>query len=275
MTYLHGDMLCKLTIDKQPFQFNIEGEFSRGQDEILYRKHPILENCSWEYQGYHIIELFGEQSWIEMQQQSLTIINQLLQEVGTESLKRLEDYHKIVNTDDMHEAVIAKSRFLKASDFSLSFNQISAKISQVLGKQVGIENPKLEEEIIILRISRPESLDINPLHRDGYLDIWEDTINVWIPLAGCDKHSSLPVIPGSHFWNEKDVLRTAPKGAIINGKSYHVPGIIDGPKGLQAIRPNPQARQALIFTPFLAHGSAVNQNSDTTRMSLELRLCLK
>ena len=36
------------------------------------------------------------------------------------------------------------------------------------------------------------------------------------------------------------------------------------------IRPNPKLGEALIFTPFLIHGAAVN-NSDLTRISLELR----
>ena len=37
------------------------------------------------------------------------------------------------------------------------------------------------------------------------------------------------------------------------------------------IRPNPQNTEALIFTPFLIHGAAVNKNIDITRIALELR----
>lgn len=269
-------MKCNLNIDREFFSFEVEGEFSRGNDIVLYDNHPILKRCDWEKKGYNVIDVFSNSQFDEFKDQSLLIINKILtQSDSNKKLKSLEEYHQVVDDDELHQAVISKSRFLKASDFAIDLNHISEKVSGAIGKKVGIYNPKLEEEIIILRISRPQSLDINPLHRDGYLDIWEDTINVWIPLAGCDKNSSLPVMPGSHFWNEKDVLRTEAKGAKINGLLYHVPGIIGGPGGLKAIRPNPNLGQALIFTPFLAHGAAVNQNTDTTRMSLELRLCLQ
>lgn len=269
-------MKCNLKIDSEPFSFQVGGKFATGDDTVLYIKHQILDACDWETDGFSIIDIFNESQFEEFQNQSLSIINDILRNIGVSNrLNNLEDYHQLVDSDELHQSVISKSRFLKSSDFSIDLNSVSEKVSNAIGKKVGIYNPKLEEEIIILRVSRPQSLDINPLHRDGYLDIWEDTINVWIPLAGCNKLSSLPVIPGSHFWNEKDVLRTEAKGAKINGLLYHVPGIIDGPGGLNTIRPNPNTGKALIFTPFLAHGAAVNQNKNTTRMSLELRLCLQ
>lgn len=41
------------------------------------------------------------------------------------------------------------------------------------------------------------------------------------------------------------------------------------------MRPNPALNEALVFTPYLIHGSSVNDNQNQTRVSLELRLyCL-
>ena len=65
-----------------------------------------------------------------------------------------------------------------------------------LNKNLTFRNPKLRKEIIILRLNRPKSLDINPPHRDGYLKIWRNVINLWIPISGCGSLSSLPLIPG-------------------------------------------------------------------------------
>lgn len=272
-------MICKLLIDGQPFQFEVEGNFNYGANEVLYKSHPILKECDWEEKGYKVIDLLNAQEYASFEKQALSIINRIIKnelDLERPRLKNLTDYHKVVEHNEDHFKVISKTRFLKSSDFSIDLNQISSKVSQVIGREVGIYNPKLEEEIIILRISRPNTLDINPLHRDGYLEIWENTINVWIPIAGCNHKSTLPIIPGSHLWNEQHVLRTAPKGAKINGLTYHVPGIIGGPYAeLKSVRPNPGKGQALIFTPFIVHGSAINQNPDTTRMSLELRLCLQ
>ena len=79
-------------------------------------------------------------------------------------------------------------------------------------------------------------------------------------------------MPSSHLIPENEILRTASKGAKINGNTYYVPCILETNKGaIKMIRPNPMEGEALIFTPFLIHGAAVNNNKDITRISLELR----
>lgn len=271
-------MKCNLIIDDQHFSFPISGDFSYGDDTILFNENGLLEKVSWNEKGFTTIDLFNPQEIDALTKNNLKILNKILDGVevhGHAPLRGLEKYHEIIDTDDKHQYVISKTRFLTSADFQMNLNVLSKRISNHLQKEVGIKNPLLKEEIIILRISRPNSLDINPLHRDGYLDIWANTINVWVPLAGCNSKSSLPLIPGSHFWNEKDVLKTPAKNAVINGNTYHVPGIVGGPEKLKAIRPNPGLGQALIFTPFLIHGAAINQNPDVTRMSLEFRLCIQ
>lgn len=264
---------CRLTIDNREFIFDLQGKFSHGNDEVLFDPGGLLEHVSWQQEGFTILDLLSPTETNRLITNLSKILNQILTEENLGSLNALEKYHEVIDSDEKHQKVISRTRFLTSRDFEIDLNEISRRVSHELDKEVGIDNPLLEEEIIILRISRPESMDINPLHRDGYLDIWANTINVWIPVAGCNKWSSLPLIPGSHWWNEQDVVRTPPRNAVINGNTYHVPGIIGGPEPLHAIRPDPAAGQALLFTPFLVHGAAINQNSDLTRMSLEFRLC--
>jgi hypothetical protein len=266
-------MLFELNIDNEKFSFEINGDFSYGEDKVLFDENGLLEKVSWKRDGYSLINLFDKDEIKTLKKNVLKILDNIFSEIDLDRIPDLESYHKVVDTSEKHQSVISKTRFLKSIDFQIDLEDLSKRISTHLKKNVGIKNPLLEEEIIILRISRPNSLDINPLHRDGYLEIWENTINVWIPLAGCNSRSSLPIIPGSHLWNEKYVLRTPPKNAKIGGNTYHVPGIIGGPTKLEAIRPNPESGQALIFTPFIIHGAAINQNDDETRMALEFRLC--
>jgi ectoine hydroxylase-related dioxygenase (phytanoyl-CoA dioxygenase family) len=40
-------------------------------------------------------------------------------------------------------------------------------------------------------------------------------------------------------------------------------------------RPDPQAGEVLVFSPYLIHGGAMNFNSDVTRLSLEMRFWRK
>jgi ectoine hydroxylase-related dioxygenase (phytanoyl-CoA dioxygenase family) len=41
------------------------------------------------------------------------------------------------------------------------------------------------------------------------------------------------------------------------------------------IRPNPKPGQAMLFSPYLVHGGGYNLNTDTTRVSLEMRFWKK
>jgi len=270
-------MLCNLYIDNEPFKFQVNGSFYFGDSEILYdERETVIKGLPWEECGYTIVPILSNEQFLQLHISILKLLNKILSSVGVSSqLEKLEEYHLIVTSDELHQKVISKTRFLTRQDFAFDINSICKKFSSVVKKEMVVDNPRIEDDLIILRISRPNSLDINPLHRDGYLDIYQDTMNTWIPIAGCNSKSSLPVIPSSHFWDESKVKKTQPKGAMINGLKYHVPGIVEGPVELKAIRPNPNYGEALIFTPYLVHGAAINQNENSTRMSLELRPCLR
>lgn len=267
---------CKLHIDNLAHELDVEGDFSLGNDEVLYRSaNSVISACDWEEAGFDVIDLFEKDEFNKLHQSISSTLKAIFAEVKIDipANFKIQDYHRWVSSAAEHHKVISKTRFLTKEDFDLDLDSIAARISKIINHPLGLKNPLLEEEIIILRISRPNSLDINPLHRDGYLDLWQNVLNVWIPIEGCNEQSSLPVAPASHFWNEKFILRTAGKGASINGLTYHVPGIAQYKEDIKLIRPNPKVDQALIFTPFLVHGAAINQNKDTTRLSLELRLC--
>ncbi len=267
-------MLCQLTIDQVPYSFELEGDFFWGENEILAQSHQHLFS-RWDYYetGYQIIPLFKEQEWSKLQADIASTLKSAAQSFGLKLPANFEpeQYHRFV-TNPQHQQVIEKTRFLTYGDFSVDFETLAGRISRAIGHPFSLHNPLLEKEIVILRISRPQSLDINPPHRDGYLNLWQKVVNVWIPIVGSNGHSSLPVIPGSHQWNEKSILRTAARGASINGLPYHVPGIAGTAFGLPMMRPNPKPGEALIFTPYLIHGAAINANTDQTRMALELRL---
>jgi hypothetical protein len=268
-------MICSFSIDKKPYTIEIEGTFFEGKDMVLFsKKGNVIEHCEWLENGYTKEKIAKANEFSELKTNIERILLKILKEINIpfDDNFTLENYHHYVQTDAQHQSVIEKTRFLTFADFKIDTKNLIENISKSVGKKLEMTNPKLPEEIIIMRINRPSSLDINPFHRDGYLTIWENVLNVWIPIAGCTSESSLPIIPGSHYWNEKDIVRTEAKDASINGLKYHVPAIVSYKSGLHAIRPNPSYEEALIFTPFLVHGAALNKQLDTTRIALELRL---
>ena len=113
----------------------------------------------------------------------------------------LEDYHNFINS--YHYEVIKKTRLLTFKSLGINSKIFCDKISSIINRKVVKDNPLLKKEVVILRINRPQSFDFNPLRRDGYLEVWENTINIWISIVVYNLKSSLPIIPGSHPINKK------------------------------------------------------------------------
>ncbi|WP_010522318.1 phytanoyl-CoA dioxygenase family protein [Aquimarina agarivorans] len=267
---------CSLLIDNELFSFDVVGAFFIGESETLYKsKGNILEKTDWEKEGYKIVSIFDDNEMTSLITSVKENIFKGLQLAGAEVSKKqfkIEDYHKYITNDDQHLKVIHHTRSLTNKDFKVDFENLALKFSEHTNTKLTSYIKELKSSHIQIRISRPNSLDINPPHRDGYLSYWKNILNVWIPIAGCNKNSSLPLIPESHLIPENKIIRTNSKGAYINGNQYYVPCIIKTTDGdFKMIRPNPKEKEALIFSPFLIHGAAVNKNKNITRVALELR----
>lgn len=267
-------MNCTFTIDGLPYSIDVDGRFSWGNEEVLFDDDCPLSGVPWVDRGFVNLPVLGQKQIEEVREGTERIVLRMFRELGIACSAhgfRLEDYHRYVRDSAAHDRVIAKTRNLSLADFPGDLGQVYERIQDETGARFGETNPELGREVLILRISRPRSLDINPPHRDGYLKIWRKTVNVWLPVAGCSTESSLAVLPGSHLWNEKDIYRSEPGEASIEGRTYRVPAIMRTRHGLHMVRPNPRLGEALVFTPFLIHGAAINAAADTTRMSYELR----
>ena len=268
--------LCSLYIDNEPFQFKVEGDFFWGKQELLYPKDDnVLSNVDWEKDGYRCVKAFEGDEFSKLKESIKQIIIGALIENGVKvdaSSFKLSNYHKYVTDNKLHNKVIEITKNLETSDFDFDIDILAKRFGKILGYELTSYVEELQKSHIQIRISRPNLLDINPPHRDGYLSYWENIVNVWLPIEGCNQKSSLPVLPSSHLLPENEILRTESKGAKINGNVYYVPCILETKSGvMEMIRPNPKDGEALLFTPFLIHGSAINQNEDITRISLELR----
>ena len=268
--------ICSLYIDNEPYQFKVEGDFFWGKEELLYKREDnVLSKMSWENKGYKTVKAFEDDDFDILKESVRNIIIDALlaNNIDVDKSKfKLKDYHKYITTNDLHNKVISITRNLETKDFDFDIDALANRFGDILGFKLTSWVEELQKSHVQIRISRPSSLDINPPHRDGYLSYWEDIVNVWLPIEGCNNKSSLPVMPQSHLLPENEILRTESKGAKINGNVYYVPCILETKEGaIKMIRPNPKEGEALLFTPFLIHGSAVNQNNDITRISLELR----
>lgn len=266
---------CLLNIDNEPYSFQVEGDFFWGNDELLFNENDsLISKMSWKSDGYANVPVFQGN---EFHLLKASINENIIKAIKASGVKidnkfTLDQYHKYITTDELHNQVINITRNLENEDFNFNIEVLVERFGAILGYELTSWLEDLGKSHIQIRISRPNSLDINPPHRDGYLSYYHNIINIWIPIEGCNTKSSLPVLPGSHLINENKILRTQSKGAKINGNTYYVPCILevkDQPTNM--VRPNPKEGEALIFTPYLIHGAAVNKNEDITRVALELR----
>lgn len=273
-----SELPAEVLIDGRRHSYPVEGEFFQGEDELLYDDaSSSIQLAAWKQAGYCVVDLFTPDELAELISSIENRVRDTFEELGYESVTELEliDYHKQVTDLKRHVAFSMKSRNFSNEDFGFDLELVTSRLSKVVGKRLSSFNPELKRKHVQLRISRPGSLDINPPHRDAYLEYYRKVLNVWIPVAGSDENSSLPVVPGSHLIREDALTRTEARSAKISGNTYMVPCISKiNDRIPEMTRPNPQPGQALIFTPFLIHGAAFNTNADTTRMALELRLYL-
>lgn len=252
-------------IDDAPFSWRVSGEFANGEsaqplyDAATDKLHPILGE-----EGYTVRPLPAG-----MADAARAAIGDFLAAWGI--APELENYHAQVD-DARHGEIISRTREMKMKDLRIDGDALCAALGEQLGVTLATHIPDIGGDFVIVRINRPRSTDFNPPHRDGALSIWRNTLNLWIPIAGCTPQTSLPVVAGSHLWRECDCLQTKARGATINGNVYNVPALIQH-RGEDIAMRRGAARfgEALIFTPYLLHGAAVNQ-SDHSRVSLELRL---
>ncbi|GEQ87314.1 hypothetical protein ULMS_28220 [Patiriisocius marinistellae] len=265
---------CKLSIDNTPYQFEVIGDFFWGKEELLYKpENSVISKTSWSEKGYGVVEAFFGNEFQNLKDSiKKNIIKAFkINKIEYPSNFELRDYHNVVKTDKQHLQVIDITRSLTNEDFDFDIDALTERFGKILGYKLTSWVEELQKSHIQIRINRPSSLDINPPHRDGYLSYWEDVVNVWIPIESCNEQTSLPVLPGSHLLPENEIYRTNSKGATINGNTYFVPCILKTKDGnMDMIRPNPKEGNALLFSPFLIHGAAVNR-SDKTRVSIELR----
>ena len=266
----------KLSVDVQS-----KNSFFVGENEIL-SKHfgDLTEKKPWYNRGYTVINSddFLDHSLVKTKIQEN--VKKFIEEINPRtSLNNfsLEKYHQYV-TDNEHIKVIERTRSLYPVDLDIDAEKIVKNIASYMGSDLSYSNSvsKTGSDPIVVRINRPNSIGYNPCHKDIYNTFDKSgfiprMINVWIPVCDVNKLAGLPLAPGSHLIPEIKIERVN-AGSILNGQKYNVNSILRWDSSCSLETVTPKNNEMLIFSSHLIHGLAVNQNPNTTRISLEFRL---
>lgn len=274
----------------QTASFNLDGvrrvvsvagspPFVRGEGGVLSSQETDLSwGQPWYPAGFAVLPFLEPAAFSALRSGIEQTVGRLVSEQGQEVRDfRLEHYHRHVLSDAAHMRVVQQTRDLFPADFGFDIVALHARLSAILGCKLTDVCPRTGKTMhIIVRINRPRSGDFNPPHKDAYeaVDRNADTspfVNFWIPIAGVDERSALPVSPGSHTLPESQVLRTH-AGAVLDGRTYRVRMVREwgGRSNLERVRIH--AGEVLVFSAFLVHGLAMNDHDDQTRVALEFRL---
>jgi hypothetical protein len=224
----------------------------------------LLKNTDFDFCGYKILNIENYNKLLQ---------NFIRNEIYfvTKKYINLTNYHNEI-TDDEHTLILNSMPYKKNMypDVCEFCNYLESYISHELKEPIKILNDDLW-----FRICRPSKVsenDFNPCHRDVYLDFYRNTVNIYLPVIGSNDNSSLKIQPGSHKWPESETIVT--KGGAFfksTNKKYSVDAIVASKQPLEMLRPNPNEDQLMLFSPYLIHGCADNNNENTTRISLEIR----
>lgn len=275
-------MLNKYFIDDSLIEINIDpnNSFIFGNKEILSNKYnDITKNKKWFNEGYCVKNSKNFFNYKCIREEIKKTLKKIIKTYDSSiDLKNfdLENYHNYVD-DELHKVVINKTRRLYSDDFGFNTASLIKNFSSYFNANLSFRNPINNiTQWIILRIIKPNSLGFNPAHKDIYesFDKYNKIprmMNIWIPVAGVNHKSGLPIAPRSHLIDESKIHRTL-AGSLMNSNKYSVNLIKSWNKETKLKSIYPQKNKFLIFSSHLIHGLAINKNTNKTRMSLEFRL---
>ena len=264
-----------LEYDGERVTFDVEGETSWGTPGVLLDQDDnLIAGRPWADAGFSVEPFLAPSDYDRLVAGVRVLLERRIAAAGlpVPSAFSMDRYHDVVTTDAAHRAVSDQGPWCYGvADLPVAVEMISARISEILGVHVSTAPPHSDfPEHFCFRVVRPRSRDNNPPHRDVWLDRLRHAVNIYVPLAGSSSRSSLPLVRGSHRWAESEIERTV-EGARVNGIVFTVPSVVGAAHPLSLQRPDPGPNQVLVFSPYLIHGGAYNQQPDSTRVSLEMR----
>lgn len=267
-------------IDNKRYVFPCNAHTFKGKNEVLINKGVnLLDNTNFNKFGYKVVNFKNFFSHSSLKNYISSYIKKIIEKELNFKIRKfdLKNYHKYVDQKTHFKILKKLSKGIKFSNL-FSRSKIEKFMSHILNKNVSTLNKryrkKINPNVFFVRIIRPTKYDFNPPHRDVYFDMYRSAINIYIPISGSNKKSSLPIFPGSHIMNESSIERTSLNSSFNNFK-FSVPIILKTSPALKLIRPNPKNNQLMIFSSYLIHGGAKNENKNITRVSVELRFWRK
>ena len=261
----------KYTINKTDINLDINQEII-GDDTVDYCHRDLVQaSQNWYSKGYCVLKV-PEDFIQSIRKNTLHYLNGVNKKLSLPELPKIERYHQFIRSNEHHlEYIREVGKHIKPDELGLD----QTVLAKIVKKACGIEESRGIncKDLCDIRLFRPflsSKMDNNPLHRDTWLPVLNNCVNIYIPVAGSNENSSLALIPGSHLWERNKVSRTK-DNAKIKGIQYGLPSVAEIQTEYEVIRPHMANDEILIFSSNIIHGGSVNLNKEITRCSIEIR----
>lgn len=272
-------------VDKDKIVRTFEGVIHKNNSNKveIYSDINLLQESNANKNGFLVKPFLNKNNFLKLEE----LVFNFLTKAFKINLNKKNITENLINIDDFEFKEKMRKLYYGIPFEELNFRKIDIEkwASNIIGLDlhcddlpsksdggyVGPPGPKS----IQIRVVRPNKSDFNPPHRDIYYDNLRNGLNCFMPIFGVNERSSLPILKGSHLWNENDTIRTD-KYPIIDGNKFSVPAVISKKDGafLKLIRPKVKYGQVMIFSPYAIHGGGVNLG-DEVRISFEFRFWKK
>ncbi|MBA4054514.1 MAG: hypothetical protein C0490_07375, partial [Marivirga sp.] len=182
------------TVNGIKLSYDAAGSRSWGSDVILLdRAIDLSAQTTWHDNGFTIEPLFTPDRYSLFFEQCYALLIRCWSEAGLRVGHnfQLDQYHTIARDLQAHLRAVEKTKLLHVADFPLPIQEIEERVSEICNVPLVARNPFDNQAIFHFRVIRPNQADNNPLHRDVWLEDYDDCINLYIPIAGSDEKSSL------------------------------------------------------------------------------------
>lgn len=259
----------KYSINKVKVDLPIHQKTINDSEIDFHHSDPIDVKAEWYKKGYTRLHMPAD-FLKNIETRTKEYISTCAKDALAVELSSLTGYHRQIVSDEQHIKVIHRmGKLIPPKRLGIDVKALGEQIKQACHIDYEISC----RDMCDLRVFRPyagKTMDNNPLHRDTWLPALNHCINVYIPVAGNTRLSSISLIPGSHLWDRADIERTA-SNALIAGIQYGLPSVAGIKKKFRVIRPMLHKNEVLLFSSNMIHGGAINLNKNSTRVSIEIR----
>jgi len=213
------------TVNGIKLEYETQHERNWGPEVVLLDQAVDITAANrWNKTGFTIDDLFDENANVSFQENTKKLLIQCWKQAGLPVAPgfNLDQYHTVARDLQTHLSAVEKTKLLTVDRFPVPVELIEQRVSEICGVELAAKNPFDGQSIFHFRVIRPHQTDHNPLHRDVWLEDYDNCINLYLPIAGSNELSSLVLIPGSHRWPESRIEKTI-GGAVVGGVKFNVP----------------------------------------------------